>query len=437
VVEVPRRTDDGPLHGAGYLTSLIFIVVLTQRFALPLGAGQVPLVVPLLCAAIGWGILRGYLRWDRPRVLLGMGCAVLLTALAGVAAGRGYPVSPLSLAFIFAIYVVAVAVPHRIGPEAVTAALRSFSSLMTFWAVVGVGLFAGQYVGLPYRDYFTDVVPEAFVQQGYVTAYPIEYLSPIYRSNGVVFLEASFYSLFLALGLLVTIYLGRSVLASGVLACAMIVTLSGNGMVVLIPGIVALLLDPHHRRRLARLVVPVVLAVLLAANTPLGATFVSRTTEVQYGNSSTSLRLVQPYQRLIPPATGTVDDLLLGHGPGSADVYYQENLPAEETIGLLTPFLPKVLYEYGALGVLLITFFLVQVIFDGTRRRRPWLIGLLLVYFFVNAALLQPTLAYITILFLGLLRPTDDLAPEQPVPDLGGRTAGPTPAPPALVRVHA
>jgi hypothetical protein len=215
----------------------------------------------------------------------------------------------------------------------VTAALRAFSTLMTFWATVGVVLFGAQYVGLPYRDWFTAVVPEVFVQQGFVTAYPIQYLSPIYRSNGVIFLEASFYSLFLALGLLVTIYLGRSVLASAMLACAMIVTLSGNGMVVLLPGIVALLLHPYHRRRLVKLLVPVALAGVLASATPLGATFVSRVTEVRDTNSSTSLRLVQPYLRLLPPATETVEDLLLGHGPGSSDLYYQENLPAQETVG--------------------------------------------------------------------------------------------------------
>jgi hypothetical protein len=48
---------------------------------------------------------------------------------------------------------------------------------------------------------------------------------------------------------------------------------------------------------------------------------------------------------------------------------------------------------------------LVQVFFDGPRRRPPWLVGLLLVYVLINAALLQPTLAYLTILFLGVLRP--------------------------------
>jgi len=160
----------------------------------------------------------------------------------------------------------------------------------------------------------------------------------------------------------------------------------------------------------------VALAVALASATPLGATFVSRTTEVQQANSSTSLRLVQPYLRLLPPATESVEDVLLGHGPGSSDLYYEQNLPPEVVVGLLTPFFPKALYEYGAFGVLLICAFLLQIFFDGPRRRPPWLIGLLLVYLLINAALLQPTLAYLTILFLGLLRPPD---PD----DLPGRGA--------------
>ena len=411
-----RPNDVGALHGAGYLTSLIMILVLSQRFALPVGGTQIPAVVPLMCSAVLWGVLRGYLRWDRSRILLGLATLVLLTGLAAVAQARGYRVSPLSLALLCSIYVVALVVPDRIGSGAVTAALRAFSTLMTCCAAVGVGLFGAQYVGLAYRDWFTATVPEPFVQQGFVTAYPIAYLSPIYRSNGVIFLEASFYSLFLALGLLVTLYLGRSVFASALLACAMIVTLSGNGMVVLLPGVAAMLLHPRYRRQLVKLLIPVALAAALASATPLGATFVSRTTEVQQANSSTSLRLVQPYLRLLPPATESVEDVLLGHGPGSSDLYYEQNLPPEVVVGLLTPFFPKALYEYGAFGVLLICAFLLQVFFDGPRRRPPWLIGLLLVYLLINAALLQPTLAYLTILFLGLLRPPD---PD----DLPGRGA--------------
>jgi hypothetical protein len=412
-----RPTDTSALRGAGYLTCLILILVLSQRFALPVGGTQIPAVVPLMCGAVLWGVLRGYLRWDRSRVLLGLAALLLIAGLATVAHARGYPVSPLSVALLCSIYVVALVVPDRIGRGAVTAALGTFSTLMTFCATVGVALFAAQYVGLAYRDWFTAIVPEPFVQSGFVTAYPIAYLSPIYRSNGVIFLEASFYSLFLALGLLVTLYLGRSVFASAMLACAMIVTLSGNGMVVLLPGILAMLLHPRYRRQLVKLLIPVALALALASATPLGATFISRTTEVQQANSSTSLRLVQPYLRLLPPATESVEDLLLGHGPGSSDLYYEQNLPPEVVVGLLTPFFPKALYEYGAFGVLLISAFLLQIFFDGPRRRPPWLVGLLLVYLLVNAALLQPTLAYLTILFLGLLRPTD---PDD-LPDAGAR----------------
>jgi hypothetical protein len=117
----------------------VFIVVLTQRFALPFGSSQIPAVVPLFVGAVGWGLLRGYLRWDRTRVLLGLTAALLLTALAAVAQARGYRVSALSLALLFAIYAVALVVPARIGREAVTAALRAFSTLMTFWATVGRG----------------------------------------------------------------------------------------------------------------------------------------------------------------------------------------------------------------------------------------------------------------------------------------------------------
>jgi hypothetical protein len=81
---------------------------------------------------------------------------------------------------------------------------------MTFWATSGCACPQPS-TSTADRDWFTAVVPRGVRPSRASSPLPIAYLSPIYRSNGVIFLEASFYSLFLALGLLVTLYLGRSV----------------------------------------------------------------------------------------------------------------------------------------------------------------------------------------------------------------------------------
>jgi hypothetical protein len=183
-------------------------------------------------------------------------------------------------------------------------------------------------------------------------------------------------------------------------------------MVVLLPGILAMLLHPRYRRQLVKLLIPVALALALASATPLGATFISRTTEVQQANSSTSLRLVQPYLRLLPPATDSVEDLLLGTAPAPPTSTTSRTCPrgGRRTADAVLPQGPlRVRRLRGPADQRLPAADLLR----RSTRRPPWLVGLLLVYLLVNAALLQPTLAYLAILFLGLLRPPDPHGPAR------------------------
>lgn len=396
-VDAPPASRRSPVR---FLVLTVLGLLLAQRLALPAGgSGQVPLTAPLGLLALAVGLWRGHLAWDRQRVRLYVAAMTAAVVLTWVAAARGLAPSYLSLLFLLVLYAPAAVLTTATRDE-LDRVLTVFVRLMAAFAALGLVTFGLQFVGVPYRDWFAELVPGPLVQQGYVTSYPLFYLSPIYRSNGVLFLEASVYSLFLGLALLVGITQRVSRTALALLAGALVVSLSGNGVVVLLPGLVFLALSRSGRRQLARIALPGALAVVLAVLTPLGALLLDRVTEVRSERSSASLRLVQPYEVLLPAYLQDAPTVLLGNGPGAAGDYYDAEIRRE---GLLAPVLPKALYEFGGLGAALLLLFVLHVFLAGGRPE-PWTLGLLFGYLLVNASLLQPTTALATVLFLSWLR---------------------------------
>jgi hypothetical protein len=288
--------------------------------------------------------------------------------------------------------------------------------IMSVLAVIGIVHAGVQYLGIPYDDWFARVVPEPFIMQGYNTGDPIAWDSPIYRTNGVVFLEPSFFSYFLGIAVVVALYRGNSVWTVSLLMVAIVPTLAGNGLLVVAAGIVALALG-RHRRNLLVLVVPAGAAVLLALATPLADHFLTRVTEVSNPDSSSSMRLVQPYEMLWPPWLDDPVGLLLGNGAGSAtDIVAASSVP-----GVLAPVLPKVFFEYGVIGAMAFLVFVLWSLVAGGGER-PWAAGILVSYLALNAAFLQETFALSTILFVHILRQLDP--PARPRPAARGPYVG-------------
>ncbi len=370
-----------------------------------MGAGQqLPVSLPLSVLVVAVGLAGGSLVVDRGRARLYAVAVGALVALTIIAALRGHDPSMLSIGLIVAIYAFLTLRAPGVTAEDVAWVLDGFVSLMLVAAILGLVQLGLQYAGVPFRDWLA-VVPEPFLVTGYNTSDPIEWDSPIHRVNGVVFLEPSFFSFFLGLAACVALHRGRSVVTVSLLLLAMVATLAGSGVVVLVIGCAALTLG-RRRRNLRVLALPLGAAAALAAVTPIAERFLQRVTEVGVNGSSSSLRLVEPYQRLSSIWLGDAGDVLLGHGAGSAIGL----LGADETAGLLVPVVPKLLLEYGAIGAAVFVFFLLWSLLHGPGGQ-PWGAGLLACYFVLNASLLQVTLALTTIVFVHLLR-------EPAVPDL-------------------
>ena len=226
-----------PRSPEAFAKVLVLGIVVSQRLALPLGSsGQVPLVVLLSLAALIVGWRNGLLRLDTNRARLYL-LSVASAALASlVQIAFGLQVSWLAIVFFILLYLPACFMFANLSLASQRAVLWFFVRLMSFIALTGLAAFVAQFLGYPYEDLLGRVIPERFLQTGYVTSYPIYFGSAIYRANGLIFLEPSFFSLFCGLALLVLLYLRRRSVHMLVLTVALIAAVSGNGFVVLGAG---------------------------------------------------------------------------------------------------------------------------------------------------------------------------------------------------------
>jgi hypothetical protein len=298
--------------------------------------------------------------------------------------------------------------------------------MMTIAALVGFVQFGLQYVGIANVDWVAQVLPKQFLVQGFAQNATIAYGADLRRSNAFLFLEPSFLSLFLGMAVIVAVRTGSGWFRLTILLAGMVPTLAGNGIVLLLPGLVITLFSPL-RRNLLSVVPGVVAAVAAAALTPLGSGYLSRTTEAGTTGSSSSLRFVLPYSSLLKAAVDGPFFTLFGHGAGTADTFLDVR-----GLGQITrPIVPKVVFEYGTLGAIGIIL-VILVLFSVRLRGRVWMFGLLPAYFIINASFLQAELALFTIFWLTTLPPGADIAVRRPRLALWDRLVGRPPGSDAL-----
>jgi hypothetical protein len=161
-------------------------------------------------------------------------------------------------------------------------------------------------------------------------------------------------------------------------------------------------------RKLRPLAVPAALGLVAVLAFGLGPTLLARVTEVENGDSSASLRFVQPYSLFARELTGDPLALLLGRGAGAADSYVATVRAAD----LQAPVLTKILFEYGLVVTLPLLALLCSLFF---ARVPTWVlgVGLALVYWGVNASLLVPLLPFTLFTFLTLWAPLRDQRPPR------------------------
>jgi len=369
--------------------TLVGIIVL-QRFAIPIGGPGVSLAFVLTLVVVLVLAVTGGLVHDLTRVLL----FTAATAACGVAAWLytlgGHQISTASFFLLIVVYLPWLfRVPESRGRQAGAAWLsRLFIRTMLAAAAVAVLQMVTQLLDVwTYVDPIKANVAEPYLLAAYNTSIPIEYASPIVKSQAFVFLEPSFLSQFLGLAIILGILTRIPLWQLGLLGVAMFCTYSGTGIILLAVGVVLILLrSPRSIRPSMIVLAAVALTALLLS--PYAAPLLNRTSEAGDNSSSLSLRFVIPYEQVAAGLEQEPQRYLRGAGPGASERVLESD---REGSGLAVVYTvaPKLLFEYGMLaGSLFLLFFLVTLLRRGPYRVIPG--SLIVMLGFLSGSLLQP-----------------------------------------------
>ncbi|MDX1887047.1 hypothetical protein [Mycolicibacterium sp. 120270] len=374
-------------QAAMWIAGLFLTAVLVQRFSVP-GLTTVALLVPLtlLWTAAAW--VKGVVVVDRSRLLGWLMVAVctgglLLVQLRVVEAAE---ISVRGWAILLVIWLAFVVRSAERSIAAYTTALHYITNIATGLAVASIAMILIQVAGVPFQDWFGQVVPEFMQLAGFNTTYPIEFGSPIFKSNAFIGLEPSMISAQLGVGVLAALLSGARVWKLVVMVAGLVATVAGSGMIIVILGVLVMLVARGSRRAVAWYIAAFAVVLGAAWFTKLGRLVFDRVGEFQSDSSSTSLRVFQPYRVLYPRWTQDLAGAILGYGPGSSHRFAEEANVADMLV--TTPV--KIFFEYGLLGGLILGAFVFYCYWGGPSRAFA-------VSLFVSTWLLQAGLASLII----------------------------------------
>ena len=386
-------------------------VVATQKLAIPLGSkAQVAVALVLHLAAYGYLFSKGCLRIHPTRMLL----FTVMMAAAFMFHAR-FTMDDFSLTSVLLVFVIlsfyVFVIP--INREGYLSIVRAF----IFIAVVAAGLvwtdWASQIVGLG-KPNLDKVIPYEFQYRDYNYMNRF-WFGPIhFKPNGIVFLETSHASQFLATALVFEFIFFRRLRYLAILGISLLGTFGGTGLTIL------LLCSPFLLKELKGtgllgLAVAAPIAALIAFQIGFFDNALRRMNEFDKANASGNIRFVMPVKAVAEAATGPVDTLLFGKGAGT--------MPRGANHGLASfawaPY-AKVVVEYGLIVALL---WFVLTCAGVFRPGIPFVISwsLFVQYHFLNGALAVPIHTIYCLLLAGaflIIDPEEDLESPRLQPPL-------------------
>lgn len=342
----------------------ILAVTLLAKVAVPpfsrIGLG---IDLPILLAVMLLGLCMGRFQVHVTRLLLYL---LVIGWLGGSQLLLDNPFSPSSIAFLAVLFLPLTLQlrPAKPAPieaasavEPLDAALRAMAGLAAFFAAVGVLQYVLQYViGQKLAFPIENSLPQAFITQKYNHLIPIREGGEILKSNGVFFLEPSFYSQFIGLGLVLELSTRNRPLRIALMVAGLAVAYSGTGIIVATVGIAGLVIV-KRRWDVIVFVTLVVLAALLLSDVLQLDRLLGRIGEFNSNRSSASARFVAWIDMLRQHWWLDGVRALFGAGSGSFSSYAVTARLATAEMSL-----SKMLFEYGIVGATLFFGFLVYVL---------------------------------------------------------------------------
>jgi hypothetical protein len=397
------------------LAGIVTAIVVLQRIAIPVGASQISVVLPIVLIGLGTLVFTGALVEDRYRAgayLVAFALCLAAALGSSLAGNEGSLLSLLLLGVLYAPFAYVLRPElRRLYPKVVD----FFCRLMLIGAGLSVGMWAAQMAGWKYRDLF-EFLPPQYLLEDYNTAYPIRYGSEIFKSNGIIFLEPSFCSQFLALALIAQLDRGGKRWRLPVYVAGILPTVAGTGLLLIAFGLIMLSVRRGPLWAGGMFLLTVVVAGAIAA-TPVGGLLSSRADETSEQGSSFNLRFTEPYQRAYDFLGETDSAPFVGRGPGfvnrETDDYFERT---ELSLAFPTP--TKLLAEYGVIaGFAFLAFIL--LIFLSKVPSLTIAAATLFLHLTLSGSLLQPFTVYLGLVFASMF------ALPSPVPALRRATAAP------------
>ncbi|MDB5819319.1 MAG: hypothetical protein JWQ11_2959 [Rhizobacter sp.] len=235
-------------------------------------------------------------------------------------------------------------------------------SLALFFAVCGLYQFVAQKVmPLVAIKPIDLLIPQSLQVQGFNAFATEGYKSERFRPNGIFFLEPSFYSQFLALGIVIQTFAKRMRPAAlAIMFLGLVTSLSGTGIIVLIVGMVPLVALGRGRAAIIFLLVLLVVFVMFHDELGLQRTW-ERMMEFDRPGTSSHERFVAGFGLLGSAFDIHPEKLWFGYGPG------QLSREVRIEYGSSDMAIVKLTYEYGVVGTLMLLSFMASIIYRGSR----------------------------------------------------------------------
>jgi hypothetical protein len=364
------------------LAVLIGSCIFLQRFAIPLGAtAQVPAAFVAGYLTFVWLLLRGRFNINAQVFGLFLASTAFMTLSVIISATTASLQSFIYLLAIYSLYVFRLKYPAGCYSRA----LNIFLTLMTGCALLGLAQFALQFVidsELVFPlDTFT---PESFLLDGFNVIIPLTYGSAIMKSNGVFFLEPSFFSQFLGLAMVIELLGARRVSRILLFAAAMVVCYSGTGLLLVFVFLPWILVRRGNASILAAVIVLAIVLSMVSGVLDLDL-LADRVDEFSSTESSGFARFISPFLIMRDFVAMSSWSLLFGMGPGAI-----EHILNEASVAYVAhdPTWIKLILEYGFFAAALFMAFISTALFQGTRNRMLSS-ALLFFYLFLGGYLLN------------------------------------------------
>lgn len=344
----PRAVDAnlaaarGKAVGFSYVFLLIVLSVFLQKIAIPGSNGSLPVSLLGLTGASVLGLMTGHLRIST--LAFSAYLAFLVIILASYVTSSSPSVSVGSLALLAMVQFPLVL---RLAPDTLDYRrlldLANASFLLV--ALCGIVQFVGQFVVGTSLTYALDLhLPSALFLENFNRLNPLFYGSNYLKSNGFFLAEPSFFSQYVAIGVIIELMTRRRLSWLLVYALALVFSFSGTGFIML-----GVFLPTYVLRRGGPVLLAAILAALVALIAGANAVgldfFVDRATEFTRQGTSGHARFVSPFLYLGDIVFSDPATMLIGRGPGTITEFFK--IFSYEAFD---PTWAKIVYEYGLLG---------------------------------------------------------------------------------------